>query len=114
MLYERTPYDECRSRREIGETRAVLEREYGKWLDRVVLFGSQARGDATSDSDIDLLVVLRREVVASEEVARMSRHLADISLRHDVVASCVFVSDERFQNGASPFLMNVRREGVAA
>jgi len=52
--------------------------------DRIILFGSQARGNATSDSDLDLLVVVadgrdRRELVRSIRVA-----LADVTVPKDV------------------------------
>lgn len=39
--------------------RAALTALYGPRLDRVVLFGSRARGEATADSDYDLAVFLR-------------------------------------------------------
>ncbi|NJL69963.1 MAG: nucleotidyltransferase domain-containing protein [Microcoleus sp. SM1_3_4] len=32
---------------------------YGEQLDKIVLFGSQARGNARPDSDIDILIVLK-------------------------------------------------------
>lgn len=48
-----------------------LKRRYGDRIERVVLFGSVARGEARKDSDVDLLVVapgdrflLRRELMA--------------------------------------------------
>lgn len=52
--------------------------------DRIVVFGSQARGDATPDSDIDLLVVVedgsdRRQLVRSIRMA-----LADIAVSKDI------------------------------
>jgi hypothetical protein len=65
-------------------------------------------------SDVDLLVVLHGDVSAGAEASRLSRPLADLSLRHDIVVSCMFVSGERYRYERSPFLMNVRREGVAA
>ncbi|MBK7338155.1 MAG: nucleotidyltransferase domain-containing protein [Saprospirales bacterium] len=40
-----------------------LRLRYGKRLAEVRLFGSQVRGDANEDSDIDLLVVLRDKEV---------------------------------------------------
>ena len=39
--------------------RAALEDIYGDRLERVVLFGSRARGEARSDSDYDVAVFLR-------------------------------------------------------
>ena len=44
--------------RTIQQCKEVLVRQYGKRLKGVILYGSMARGQATSDSDIDLLVLL--------------------------------------------------------
>ena len=40
----------------LAQFRAALEEMYGARLERVVLFGSQARGDAHPDSDYDVAV----------------------------------------------------------
>jgi predicted nucleotidyltransferase len=39
--------------------RAALDEIYGQRIERVVLFGSRARGDAQPDSDYDVAVFLR-------------------------------------------------------
>jgi predicted nucleotidyltransferase len=96
----------------LAELRATLERTYHDRLVRVVLYGSQARRDAESGSDIDVLVVLKSPVQPGEEIARLGPFLTDLSLTHDTLVSCAFVSEERFRQERSPFLMNVRREGV--
>jgi predicted nucleotidyltransferase len=46
--------------RSIERFRAALDRHFTGRMREFVLFGSQARGDATEESDIDLLVVLDR------------------------------------------------------
>jgi predicted nucleotidyltransferase len=52
---------------------------------RVILFGSQARGEAGPDSDIDLLVVQPRVDDRFGEIVRLQRVLAPLRLPADVV-----------------------------
>lgn len=97
----------------LTELRRQLESLYGSRLVQIVLFGSQARGDAESGSDIDVLIVLNGVVLPGEEIAKTSNIIASLSLMHGVVLSRAFVSAERFLHEQSPLLMNVRREGIA-
>ncbi len=89
-----------------------FEELYGPRLVRLILYGSQARGDAEPGSDIDVLVVLEGPVNPGAEIERAGEITAPLSLQHNVVISCVFVSAERFNREQSPLLLNVRREGV--
>src|SRR5258707_11198866 len=43
----------------LARFRAALDEIYGDEIERVVLFGSRARGDARPDSDYDVAVFLR-------------------------------------------------------
>jgi predicted nucleotidyltransferase len=86
---------------------------YGDRLIRLVLFGSHARGEAGPGSDLDVLVVLKGPVDAGQEIERTGALVAALSLRHDVVISCVFMDDVRFSQRQGPFLRNVRREGIS-
>lgn len=54
----------------LSELRERLQAIYGSRLDRLVLFGSQARGEAVAGSDVDVLVVLQGPVDAGLEIAR--------------------------------------------
>ena len=67
---------------------------------RIILFGSQARGDAKADSDIDLLVV---EAEAPQhrgaEMVRLRRLLRPLSAVFDLLV----VSEEELQrHGSEP------------
>ncbi|MBI4584696.1 MAG: nucleotidyltransferase domain-containing protein [Planctomycetes bacterium] len=97
----------------LTELRHALEKLYGPSLNRLLLYGSQARGDSTDGSDVDVLVVLSGNVSPGEEIARTGQLVTDLSLKYDKVISCVFISSDRFENEHSPLLQNVRKEGVS-
>jgi predicted nucleotidyltransferase len=97
----------------LDELRSRFEALYGERLVHMVLFGSQARGDAEPGSDIDMMVVLKGPVDSYEEIERTIGDVAGVSLDHDEVIACVFVSEEEFERERSPLMLNVRREGVA-
>ncbi|HUE96256.1 MAG TPA: nucleotidyltransferase domain-containing protein [Longimicrobiaceae bacterium] len=109
---------EPKSGEELRQILAELRRRfgalYGDRLRELYVFGSYARGEARSGSDLDVLVVLDHVESYWEEVQRTSRANADLSLQHDLSISTVFTSEERWRVGASPFLRAVREEGRAA
>jgi len=54
---------------------------------QIILFGSQARGDARLDSDLDLLVVKEEMESPRAEAARIYRALAGLSVPVDIVVA---------------------------
>lgn len=85
---------------------------YGPRLLHLVLFGSQARGDALPGSDLDVLVVLRGKVRPGEEIERTSQLVADLSLKENLVISCLFMDEDRFLHRQGPLLRSIRKEGI--
>ena len=91
--------------------RAALDAAYGDRIERVVLFGSRARGDARPDSDYDVAVFLRD----FDDFGRESRTLAAIET--DILyEDGALVGAMPFRAGAyadrTSFMAEVRRDGV--
>ncbi len=92
------------------EVRERLSKELGAPI-RVIMFGSQARGDANKESDIDLLVIL------PEIDARTTRIASDIAwevgFEAGRVISAIPDTKEQMKRYAFlPFYQNIKREGV--
>jgi uncharacterized protein len=103
--------------------REYLKQEYQDRFDRAILFGSQARGEATAASDIDVLIataasdidvliVLEDPVNASEELERTSQFIARLCLERNLLISRLFMPRSRFETENSPLLRNIRADGI--
>lgn len=101
-----------RLRQVLTEYRERLRELLGAELDSVVLYGSQARGDATEASDIDVLCIMKKPFDYGDMILRTGEASAAISLHYDVVISTAFVTRTDYESRHTPFLMNVRREAV--
>ena len=64
---------------------------------KIILFGSQARGDADDRSDVDLLVIKPHVTDRYEELVELDRALAGILLPVDIL----LVSDAEFEERAN-------------
>jgi predicted nucleotidyltransferase len=100
-------------RRILRTLQKELKDTLGERVEKVILYGSQARGDARNDSDIDVLVVLKDDFKYGTMLKKTSRAVAKLSLDNDVVISRAFATRQQYEQSQMPFLMNVRREGIA-
>ena len=81
----------------------------------VLAFGSRARGEATTDSDLDVCVVLAR--FSPKIRAEVSDIAWRVGFDRDVVISTIVFSREQFLRGpcsVSPLVGAIREQGVAA
>jgi predicted nucleotidyltransferase len=96
----------------LAELKQRLTELYGERLSQLILFGSQARGDATEDSDIDVLVVLEGEVDLADEVKRTSDLRLEYSLDRGLLISPTFISSKRYSENNLPLMIDVQSDGI--
>jgi len=85
---------------------------YGEQAVQIILYGSQAREEAKPDSDIDLLIVMKHSFNYSNEIQKTSHFIQELSLNYNTVISRAFISEQRFHQEKSPFILNVQKEGI--
>lgn len=105
-----------RNEQTIRKLKTRLQDHLGKALDRVIVFGSVARGSAKATSDIDIMIIL------NDELLEVNWHTEDdimtivypIELEEDVVfdLKVMGTSDLEGIHGHTPFVENVMKEGV--
>jgi len=98
----------------LDEFKSELRKLYGSRLCEIILYGSWARNEANSDSDIDIAVVLKGEVRPGVEIGRMIDVITELNLKYGVLLAVYPVSEQDYQTLKSPLLLNLRREGVPA
>lgn len=91
------------------------KRVFGDQLKAVILYGSFARGDFDTDSDIDIMVLLdmpREQLAEARKKMRTTANALD--MEYDCVISSVFQSYDFFEDYkcVSPFYQNVEKDGV--
>ncbi|MCC8105805.1 MAG: nucleotidyltransferase domain-containing protein [Clostridiales bacterium] len=107
---------------EIVQIRELLEQYiakiheiYGKYLKRVILYGSYARGDYTAESDIDIMILLK---LSDMEIKNYRHQLSgvtyDFNMDNDLDIKPIAKSEAHFLEWmrSYPFYVNVNKEGI--
>jgi len=92
---------------------ASLQANYRDQLEKVILFGSKARGDDTPESDIDVLILLRHEDWRLRDTLRTLG--ARISLQYDVLLSVRVIPPHQWAELSRyqfPFYRAIQQEGI--
>lgn len=81
----------------------------------VILFGSYARGDYDADSDIDILIILKRsDSEISDSISGMSDKAMESNEYEDFL-SIIQLSDKQWKEAekmSTPFYNTVSKEGI--
>ena len=78
----------------------------------VRLYGSEARGDASVGSDIDLLILVDKNVVSVEDELQIAEPLYCIELETGVLINSLILPKKIWGKIVTPFYENVMREGI--
>lgn len=79
-----------------------------------ILYGSEARGDARPDSDIDILILIDKEKVSLKDRQAITYPLYDIELESGILISPKVFSKHSWEKELSitPFYHRVMKEGI--
>ncbi len=91
--------------------RAALDELYGSRLERVVLFGSRARGEARADSDYDVAVFVKDLGDRWQEIDRIVPVVTDIIDDTGAVIHAMPYRAGSYRDRTS-LMREIRREGV--
>lgn len=82
---------------------------------KVILFGSFARGENKSSSDIDLLILLDKDTLSRQDEKRIKYPLYDLEFdTGQIISPLVFSTKEwESRHNITPLYENIQREGVA-
>lgn len=102
-----------KEKRVIEEFKRRINERYPGELVRLTVFGSKARGDASLESDIDLLAVIRSEDWRLGDQIRQLGY--SLEVEHGLVLSIQVISQRHFEQLKtiqSQFLEAVEQEGI--
>jgi predicted nucleotidyltransferase len=95
----------------LSKFRAALDTLYGKRIERVVLYGSRARGDARADSDYDIAVFLQDLGDRWNEIDRIVALEGEILDETGAVINALPFGAGSY-NERTPLMHELRREGI--
>src|SRR5437763_9618673 len=96
----------------LARIKSCLQAVYGDRLRGVVLYGSEARGEATPDSDVDILVLLAGPVALGRDLHTIIETLYPLQLEMDRVLEAFPVDETDYLRGEYVWYRNVQKEGI--
>ena len=94
--------------------REILSKQFPGVVDQIIVFGSKAKGTATEDSDLDLLLVIRDGDWKVKDAITQPGYL--LALDRNAVPSMIVLTRKEWESlriREAPFWQTVQRDGVA-
>ena len=81
-------------------------------IQKIILYGSEARGTATQESDIDIAVIINH--YTEEMHQQMIDAVVDLELEYNKVISVLLIDNVQFKTweNVSPFFKNIKKDGI--
>ena len=95
-----------------SELKRRLQGAFGDRLRGALIYGSEARGEATEDSDIDVIVLLKGPVRLWEDIGRGVEATYDLTLELGRPIHPDPVDADEFEKGEFALYRNVKEEGT--
>ena len=78
----------------------------------IILYGSVARGTQTSESDVDIAVIVNGYTKTMHDT--MTDFVVDLELEYNKVLSVLLIDYDKFKEweNVMPFYKNVKKEGI--
>lgn len=93
----------------------IIKLIYGSKLEKIILFGSYARGDNITGSDIDIMILVNiNDIEAKAFQKKLFDETYDFNMANDVEINPMTHSEELFYKWVDnyPFFNNIEKEGV--
>ena len=81
-------------------------------LHEVILYGSFANNQATSDSDIDIAVILKDDRPANEDREKLNDFISDLGLEANELISILPLCAKEIENSKWPLYSSLREHGI--
>jgi len=98
----------------LKRVKSSLQQAFGDRLRGVILYGSEARGTAEPDSDIDFLVLLEGPLSSWEDSGTAIHALYPLVLEIGRPIHTIEVDASAYDTDEVPLYREVRREGIPA
>ena len=81
---------------------------------KTILYGSEARGEAREDSDIDLLILLDGDKMTLKQEGEITEALYELEVQTGVSISPMVMLKKQWENRPfqTPFSINIANEGI--